>query len=180
MVAQAVADISVLPGKTAAPLCADQPRLANCALIVRARYCARNKNLARLCCESCLAAGQIDGPPAWRMFQKWANIFWLNSLLCATFVLRCTYFNIESKEWDPLCPSWVQYNLPLSRLQSRLQHIYQGQPYARVDFILQSGTLDLASVRYKNRRTAENGETVIQKMMSCIFLRHVCIKKTYV
>jgi hypothetical protein len=64
MVAQAVADISVLPGKTAAPLCADQPRLANCALIVRARYCARNKNLARLCCESCLAAGQIDGPPA--------------------------------------------------------------------------------------------------------------------
>jgi hypothetical protein len=38
-------------------------------------------------------------------------------------------------------------------VQSRLQHIYHGQPYARVDlntysrvdFILQSGTLDLAS-----------------------------------
>jgi hypothetical protein len=30
-------------------------------------------------------------------------------------------------------------------LQSRLQHIYHGKPYARVDFIPQSGTLDLAS-----------------------------------
>jgi hypothetical protein len=30
-------------------------------------------------------------------------------------------------------------------LQSRLQHIYHGQPYAKVDFIPQSGTLDLAS-----------------------------------
>ncbi len=29
--------------------------------------------------------------------------------------------------------------------QSRLQHIYHGMPYARVDFIPQSGTLDLAS-----------------------------------
>jgi hypothetical protein len=37
------------------------------------------------------------------------------------------------------------YNLTLSTLQSRLQHIYHGQPYARVDFIPQSGTLDLAS-----------------------------------
>ncbi len=33
----------------------------------------------------------------------------------------------------------VDYNLTLSRLQSRLQHIYHRQPYARVDFILQSG-----------------------------------------
>jgi hypothetical protein len=39
----------------------------------------------------------------------------------------------------------VDYNLTLCPLQSRLQHIYHGQPYARVDFILQSGTLDLAS-----------------------------------
>jgi hypothetical protein len=46
----------------------------------------------------------------------------------------------------------VDYNLPLCPLQSRLQHIYHGQPYARVDlnpikvdFIPQSGTLDLAS-----------------------------------
>jgi hypothetical protein len=34
----------------------------------------------------------------------------------------------------------VDYNLTLSRLQSRLQHIYHWQPYARVDFVLQSGT----------------------------------------
>ncbi len=40
----------------------------------------------------------------------------------------------------------VEYNLTLCPLQSRLQHIYHGQP-ARVDFIPQSGTLDLASVR---------------------------------
>ncbi len=47
----------------------------------------------------------------------------------------------------------VDYNLTLCPLQSRLQHIYHGQPwarvdlnpYARVDFIPQSGTLDLAS-----------------------------------
>jgi hypothetical protein len=41
----------------------------------------------------------------------------------------------------------VYYNLTLSRLQSRLQHIYDGQPYARVDYIPQSGTWDLASVQ---------------------------------
>jgi hypothetical protein len=42
----------------------------------------------------------------------------------------------------------VDYNLTLCPLQSRLQHIYHGgQPYARVDFIPQSGTLDLASER---------------------------------
>ncbi len=34
----------------------------------------------------------------------------------------------------------VDYNLTLCLLQ----HIYHGQPYARVDFIPQSGTLDLA------------------------------------
>jgi hypothetical protein len=28
----------------------------------------------------------------------------------------------------------ASYNLPLCRLLSRLQHIYHGQPYARVDF----------------------------------------------
>jgi hypothetical protein len=39
----------------------------------------------------------------------------------------------------------ADYNLPLYPLQSRLQHIYHGQPYARADFIPQSGTLDLAS-----------------------------------
>jgi hypothetical protein len=29
----------------------------------------------------------------------------------------------------------VDYNITLCRFQSRLQHIYRGQPYARVDFI---------------------------------------------
>jgi hypothetical protein len=40
----------------------------------------------------------------------------------------------------------VEYNLNLSQLQSRLHHIYHGQPHARVDLILRSGTEDLASV----------------------------------
>jgi hypothetical protein len=48
----------------------------------------------------------------------------------------------------------VDYNLTLCPLQSRLQHIYHGQPLTlkstltlcqKVDFIPQSGTLDLAS-----------------------------------
>jgi hypothetical protein len=39
----------------------------------------------------------------------------------------------------------VVYTLTLCPLQSRLQHIHRGQPYARVDFIPQSRTLDLAS-----------------------------------
>ncbi len=39
----------------------------------------------------------------------------------------------------------VDYNLTLCLLQSRLQHIYHWQPYARVNFIPKSGTLDLAS-----------------------------------
>jgi hypothetical protein len=39
----------------------------------------------------------------------------------------------------------ADYNLTLCPLQSRLEHIYHGQPYARVEFIPQSGTLDLAS-----------------------------------
>ncbi len=37
-----------------------------------------------------------------------------------------------------------RWSLPLSQLQSRLQHIYYEQPYARVDFNPQSGTLNLA------------------------------------
>jgi hypothetical protein len=32
----------------------------------------------------------------------------------------------------------VDYNLNICTLQSRLQHIYHGQPYARVDLIPQS------------------------------------------
>jgi hypothetical protein len=38
----------------------------------------------------------------------------------------------------------VDYNLTLCPLQSRLQHIYHWQPYARVDFMPQSEALDLA------------------------------------
>jgi hypothetical protein len=44
--------------------------------------------------------------------------------------------------------SGFDYNLGLCRLQRRLQHMYYGQPtqpFARVDFIPQSGTWDLAS-----------------------------------
>jgi len=60
---QAVVDITVLQGKV--PIqCQDQPKLANCALIVRAKYCARNENFARICCQSCVNSGQIAGPPA--------------------------------------------------------------------------------------------------------------------
>jgi hypothetical protein len=46
----------------------------------------------------------------------------------------------------------VDYNLTLCPLQSRLQlqHIYHGQPYARVDFIPSSWTLDLASGRRRD------------------------------
>jgi hypothetical protein len=55
----------------------------------------------------------------------------------------------ESKEkhdvWDPIPELTIVYNLTLCALQSRFQHIYRGQPYARVDFIPQSGSLDLAS-----------------------------------
>jgi hypothetical protein len=44
----------------------------------------------------------------------------------------------------------ADYNLTLCPFQSQLQHIYQEQPFAestfaRVDFIPQSGTLELAS-----------------------------------
>ncbi len=40
----------------------------------------------------------------------------------------------------------VDNNLTLCPLQSLLQHLYHGQPYAVGDFVPQSGTLDLASV----------------------------------
>jgi hypothetical protein len=39
----------------------------------------------------------------------------------------------------------IDYKPTLCPLRSRLQHNYHGQPYASVDFIPQSGTLDLAS-----------------------------------
>ncbi len=51
---------------------------------------------------------------------------------------------IQRKTWCMVYVG-VDYNFTLCPLQSRLQHIYHGQPYARVDFIPPSGTLDLAS-----------------------------------
>jgi hypothetical protein len=63
--------------------------------------------------------------------------------------LYCT--EAESKEKhgvrDPTYAG-ADFNLTLCPLQSRFQHIYHGQPYARVDFISQSGTLDLASAGF--------------------------------
>jgi hypothetical protein len=52
---------------------------------------------------------------------------------------------IQRKTWCMGPYAGAYYNLTLCPLQSRLQHIYHGQPYARVDFIPRSGTLDLAS-----------------------------------
>ncbi len=58
------------------------------------------------------------------------------------------YTEAESKEknmvYGTLCRSHSNYNLAFWPPQSRLQHVYYGQPYARVDFIRQSGTLDLS------------------------------------
>jgi hypothetical protein len=39
---------------------------------------------------------------------------------------------------------------PLCPLQSRLQHIYHGQPFARVDFIPPLVTMDLAYSDWNN------------------------------
>ncbi len=52
----------------------------------------------------------------------------------------CKHSEAESKEkhgvWDQMGPyAVVDYNLTLCPLQSRLQHIYHGQPYARVDLL---------------------------------------------
>ncbi len=52
---------------------------------------------------------------------------------------------IQRKKWCMEPYAGVDYNLTLCPLQGRLKYIYHGQPYARVDFIPQSGTLDLAS-----------------------------------
>ncbi len=52
---------------------------------------------------------------------------------------------IKRKTWCIGPYAGVDYNLILCPLQSRLQHIYHGQPYARANFIFQSRTLDLTS-----------------------------------
>jgi hypothetical protein len=55
----------------------------------------------------------------------------------------------------------VDYNLTLWPVQSRLQHIYHGQPYARVDFIPKSRTLDLAS----------GARSPVPYLLSCLFYK---------
>jgi hypothetical protein len=59
--------------------------------------------------------------------------------------LGCKGTEAESNEkrgaWDPMS----ELTITSPYLHSRVQHIYHGQPYARVDFIPQSETLDLAS-----------------------------------
>ncbi len=52
---------------------------------------------------------------------------------------------IQRETWCMGPYAGFDYNLTLCPLQSRLRHIYHGQPYARVDFIPQSGTLDFAT-----------------------------------
>ena len=41
--------------------CEDKPQFANCALIVRGRFCS-NVYYADFCCKSCTLAGQIKRP----------------------------------------------------------------------------------------------------------------------
>jgi hypothetical protein len=66
----------------------------------------------------------------------------------------------------------ADYNLPLRLLLSRLQHIYHGKPYARVDFIPQSGTWDLASVHSPN--LAGQSRTVIATVQHCRVVMRTC------
>ena len=56
----AVVRLTVEAGEVTAQ-CKDHPKKANCALIVRARYCNRGK-YAELCCKSCVDAGLIVAP----------------------------------------------------------------------------------------------------------------------
>lgn len=60
--AQAYVDLTVEEGSV--PLeCSDNPKLANCRLVVLAKACTRSEELSRICCESCVMSGQIAGPP---------------------------------------------------------------------------------------------------------------------
>jgi hypothetical protein len=61
-----------------------------------------------------------------------------------TTIITCADSKEKPGVWDPMPELTI--TSPYAHPQSRLQHIYHRQPYARVDFILQSGTLDLASV----------------------------------
>jgi hypothetical protein len=62
------------------------------------------------------------------------------------------------------------YNLTLCLLQSRLRQMDHGQPYARVDFIPQLGTKNLASgVLYLV--VLEHGENYIVRLNSEIWIK---------
>ena len=56
----AVVRLTVEAGEVTAQ-CKDHPKKANCALIVRGRYCNRGK-YDELCCKSCVDAGLIVAP----------------------------------------------------------------------------------------------------------------------
>jgi len=59
---------------------------------------------------------------------------WGSPVLSVALSTECT--EAESKEKHGVGPfAGVEYSLTLFPLQSRLRHIYHGQPYARVDFI---------------------------------------------
>jgi hypothetical protein len=71
----------------------------------------------------------------------------------------------------------VEYNLTLCR-HSRHQHIYHGQPYARVDFIPQSGTKNLASLKYFYHGSKENSKKISTLVYSRYLLLYVILCQT--
>jgi hypothetical protein len=56
----------------------------------------------------------------------------------------------------------VDYNLTFCRRQSRLQHIYHRQPYARVDFIPQSGDLAYGVPIQNTQYTVAIGKKILK------------------
>jgi hypothetical protein len=62
----------------------------------------------------------------------------------------------------------VDYNLIICPLQSRLQHIYHGHPYARVDLIPQSVTLELASEGSPSLETQGTEENSVGSFISIL------------
>jgi hypothetical protein len=79
-------------------------------------------------------------------------------VFCIPYLVFCAKGSrgrIQRKTWCPGPYAGVDYNLTLCSLQSRLQHMYHGhwatlcqirpKAHARVDFIPQSGTWNLAS-----------------------------------
>ena len=44
--------------------CVDKPMFARCDLIVRGKFCSKNRFYAEICCHSCNMAGQIGASVA--------------------------------------------------------------------------------------------------------------------